>query len=289
MDAANLVTDAMWKRFFASAGNRLESLELSWLDSTMDDEMVAHLVEGCPNLKQLSMKKCFRMGEESLRRFTRLEKLERLSLTWTKPASTSALVALVSQTGSNLRELSLRRFHDVDDDLLQAIHLHCSRLTKLSITDNDSCTDGGFATLFLNWTNPPLVSLNLSADRDISSSEPEIPEERPGLASSGFKALMSHSGSAIERLDIKSCRHITHDALCDVFDGIKTYPHLKDVNLSFVSQVDAFILSGLFKSCPSVQKVAVFGCFGLNDVLVPPGVALIGRPIAHESIVQEGE
>ena len=100
---------------------------------------------------------------------------------------------------------------------------------------------------------------------------------------------MAHSGSRLEHLDIASCRHIEYDAFSRVFDGMKEYPMLRDINISFLTKIDTAIVAGMFRSCPAMKKVTAFGCFNVTDIKVPKGVALIGVPNAQDSIVQEGE
>ena len=289
LDASNLISDDKWKEFFQKGGMRLETLKLSWLDYSMNDETVEHLVKGCSHLKRLKLKKCFKVGDATLESLSKLEKLEHLSLRFILPTSPACLINLVNQVGSNLRTLSLEKFENVEDEVLQSIHSTCRKLSKLRFTENDYCTDGAFASLFTNWTNPPLTFVDLNSNRDLDYKNPDGPEEAIGFASAGFKALMAHSGSHLECLDISSCRHITHEAFANTFDGIKQYPCLKEINLSFLTKVDTTIVAGMFKSCPKMAKVTAFGCFNVKDAIVPVGVALIGIPNAQDSIIQEGD
>ena len=288
LDAANLVSDAKWREFFTKAGGSLESLALSWLDYAFDSETVRQLVNGCPNLKHLKLKRCFHLGDDALELVAQMKNLESLSLTFMAPTTSENLTNLVNTIGYGLCRLSLRRFQDADDTLLEAIHDNCEKLTKLAITDNDRCSDSCFAALFDGWNSPPLTTADFSSNRDVDNGAPDGPENAIGFASAGFLALMKHSGARLERLNLSSCRHISNEALSKVFDGRKQYPMLRDVDFSFVSRVDTTVIAGVFKSCPNIKKVAAFGCFDVRDVMVPPGVALIGVPTAQDSIVIEG-
>ena len=288
LDAANLVSDAKWREFFGLVGYRLESVELSWLDYAFDNETTRHLVAACPNLRHLKLKKCFHLGDASLDLFAHFETLQSISLSFMTPTTPAKLTQLILSAGSGLQQLSLRRFQDADDSLLDAIHQTCSKLDKLAITYNDRCTDAGYAALFDHWKNPALATANFSSDRDVDNDASEDADDPVGFASSGFLALMKHSGQRLNKLNISSCRHIARDALTTVFDGKKQYPMLKDMDVSFVSRVDTTVAAGIFRSCPSIKKVVAFGCFDVRDVIVPPGVALIGIPTAQDSIVQEG-
>lgn len=289
LEAANLVSNEKWKKFFSQSGHRLESLKLAWLDYSMDDDTLTHLVNKCRNLKRLKIKKCFRLGDAALSALCKFKHLEHLSLSFPQPTSSKALEELITSVGSGLHTLSLESFNDADDSVLDAIHSTCTNLKKLRFTDNDLCTDAAFTSLFTDWPNPPLTFIGLSSNRSINCSEPDGPEEAIGLATAGFVALMDHSGSALERLNISSCRHIAYSAFQEIFDGQKRYPHLRDIDISFLTMIDTSIVVGIFRSCPSLRKLTAFGCTQVKEVSVPKGVALIGLPNAHDSIVQEGD
>lgn len=289
LDGSNLVSDEKWRDFFRRHGSQLESLKLSWLDFSMDDETVAHLAAGCPKLTRLKLKKLFKIGDKSLKSIAEMKNLQHLSLRFVQAIDAETLVNLIAAVGPNLRTLSLEKFENADDSVLQTIHTCCRHLTKFRFTENDYCTDRGFVDLFTGWENPPLSFLDLASNRDLDYTKPDGPAEPIGLASEGFKAMIKHSGSRLERLDISSCRHISHAALLEIFDGVRTYPHLRDVNISFLTRIDTPVAAGIFKSCPQLRKVTAFGCFNIRDVLMPPKVALIGLPNAQESILTDGD
>lgn len=289
LEAANLISNDKWVEFFETCGAGLETLKLAWLDYTMDDYVFMHLVRNCPNLHRLKMKKCFRLGDPSLGAICELKQLEHLSLRFPFQTSSVALVDLVASIGSHLRTLSLENFYDADDNLLGTIHSTCTNLTKLRFTENDLCTDAGFVSLFTDWQNPPLTFIDLSSTRSIDCSKPDGPDDPTGLASAGFIALMNHSGSLLEHLDISSCRHITYEAFLKVFvDGKPQYPNLKKINITFLTNIDTTIAAGIFKSCPQLTQLTAFGCFNVTGVIVPKGVVLVGVPNAQDSILQEG-
>lgn len=288
LEAANLVSNDAWIKFFTHCGSGLESLKLSWLDYSMDDETLSQLVRNCPNLTRLKLKKCFRLTDDALLALQDLPSLEHLSLRFPTLTAPEPLRDLIAAIGTNLRTLCLEAFVEADDAVLDTIHSTCTHLQKLRLTENDVCTDAAFASLFTNWANPPLKFIDLSSNRSIDYTQPDGPEEAIGLASSGFEALMKHSGSKLETLDISSCRHISYDTFSSIFNGKNIYPSLKDINISFLTKIDTAVVAGMFRSCPAMKKVTAFGCFNVLGVIVPRGVALIGLPNAQDSIVQEG-
>ena len=255
----------------------------------MDDETFKSLIYQCPNIKCLKIKKCFRLGDVALSAIMELGQLEYLSLRFPTPTTPGVLTDLISFVGPGLRKLSLEGFSDADDDVLSMVHSSCTRLSKLRFTENDLCTDVGFASLFIGWSNPALAFIDFSSNRSVDYAAPDGPDDPLGLASGGFEALMQHSGSRLERLDISSCRHIAYESFSKVFDGKEQYPILKEINISFLPKIDTSIVAGMFRSCPELIKVTAFGCFNVKEVAVPKGVALIGVPNAQDSIVQEGD
>ena len=289
LEAANLVSNEAWAKFFSHCGQRLEFLKLTWLDYSMDDDTFFQLVSSCPNLKRLKIKKCFRLSDPALSAISNLKQLEHLSLRFPTPTTSQPLRDLIASIGCNLRTLSLESFEEADDEALATIHSTCTHLSKFRFCENDLCTDAGFVSLFKKWKNQPLSFIDLSSNRSIDYTQPDGAVDPTGLASAGFEALMEHSGSKLEHLEIASCRHIEYNAFARVFDGQKEYPLLRDINISFLTKIDTTIVAGMFRSCPAMKKVTAFGCFNVSDMRVPKGVALIGVPNAQDAIVLEGD
>lgn len=288
MYAANLVTNDMWQRLFEGAGDKLQTVALKWLDAAFEDETVQVMATNCPNLKRLKLKLCRRIGEPAIQSIATMPHLEHLSLQIGRDVSANVLVDLVTQRGDSLRTLSLEKFLDADDTVLETIHNHCHSLSKLRFSENDTATDAGFANLFTEWRNPPLAFVDVDGTRDIDNNNPDGPEEATGMASAGFKAMMKHSGSNLKHLDISSCRHIPLSAFIDVFNGAESYNSLEYINVSFCSRVDTTVVAGIFRSCPALKKLVAFGCFDVADVVVPRNIALIGVPRAQDAIEQFG-
>lgn len=284
LDSCNLISDECWEKFFEVHGSKLEVLKLSNLDVSMGDDAVAHMVKNCPNLRFLKLTDCWKPTDASLKSMASLSKLEGLSLNLIQPTSHEALLDLISSTGPNLRTLSLRNIKAADDAILDMIHLRCTNLTKLRLSDNSLFTDKGFATLFTDWRNPGLLTVDVSGNRDVDNANPDGPEDAIGFASSGFKALMKHSGSTLRRLNISSCRHISFDAFAEVFAADTTYPRFQELDMSFQTCIDDFLVGSIFRSCPGLAKVIAFACFQVRDVTVPRGVAMIGGMNAQRSI-----
>jgi DNA repair protein RAD7 len=291
---ANLVANDKWIELFIARGQDLKSLKLEWLDAAFDDQAVEGLTTFCPKIERLKLERCKKLGVDSIDAIARLEHLEHLTLRYYEQIPHEKLIHLITSVGAHLRTLCLEHFldssSDPTDDVLDAIHNTCRHLRKFRFTENHECTDDGYVNLFSNWSNPPLHYVDVNSLRDLDNTNPEGPEDYPiGLASGGFQALMAHSGSRLEYLDISSCRHISHATFTDIFDGTKQYPHLSEINVSFCPVVDTAIIAGIFRSCPQLKKVVTFGCFEVADVVVPRGIVLIGAPKAQDQIEQFGD
>jgi DNA repair protein RAD7 len=289
LDSSNLVSDGCWRQFFKTLGPQLEALRLSNLDYSFDDETAEIMSKNCTNLRRLKLTLCWKLTDKAIAAISNLPKLEHLSLEPYETIKPETVTNLIDKLGANLRTLSLKSFHEVNDMSLESIHKNCRRLEKLRLNDNSVCTDKGYASLFTGWSNPPLKFVDVSSTRDVDNANPDGPEEPVGLASDGFIALMKHSGSRLESLDISSCRHVSRSAFESVFSEGQTYPCLKDLDITFHTVVDGFIVSSIFKCCPSIKKLTAFGCSNVSHVKVPAGVALVGGLRAQDSIVVEGD
>ncbi|KAF2131204.1 DNA repair protein-like protein Rad7 [Dothidotthia symphoricarpi CBS 119687] len=291
---ANLVANEKWIELFIARGPALKALRVEWLDAAFDDQAVEALTTFCPNLERLKMERCKRLGPDSIDAIARLTNLRHLTLRFYTEIPSAKLIHMIASVGPKLRTLCLEHFLDTasepTDEVLDVIHDTCLSLSKFRFTENHECTDAGFVNLFTNWHCPPLRYIDVNSTRDMDNTAPEGPLDSPiGLASAGFKALMAHSGAHLEFLDISSCRHIAHEAFTSVFDGVNVFPRLEEINLSFNPVVDTQVVAGVFRSCPAIRKVVTFGCFGVEDVVVPGGIVLIGAPKAQDVIEQFGD
>lgn len=289
LDAANLVSDSYWQRLFEKLGPQLEVLKLSNLDFSLDDETIEVMCRNCTELRRLKLKQCWKVGHISLQALSSLTSLEHLSLDLVRETPKDSLIELVSTVGPRLRTLSLEGFPNVDNCLLGTIHDKCRSLTKLRLSGNVVCTDEGFANLFTEWPNPPLEYIDFSSTRDVDNSNPDGPRDAIGLASDGLVALMNHSGSAIRKLNISSCRHVSRAAFEEIFSDSQVYPNLKELDVSFHTVMDDYLIGRILQCCPVIKKLVAFACFNVRDVRIPVGVALIGGLKAQDTIVLEGK
>ncbi|KAH6673048.1 hypothetical protein B0J14DRAFT_513002 [Halenospora varia] len=277
---ANLIDDERWDRFLTEKSAELRALKVYHTDGHFGDEQLKLLGEKCLELKRLKISHNQKVTDAGIKHIAKLTNLQHLSIEVYKPTSSQPYVEVLNSVGPGLRTFCLGRVNLVDDSVLVAINQNCQNLTKLRITDNEVLTDDGFSKLFTNWYNPPLTYIDLHKCRHIDAADPRENPSNIGLGSQGFEALMNHSGMHLRYLDINSCRHISLESFERVFGGDKKYLDLKEINLSFCQAVNDFVVGCIFRSCPNLKTLIVFGNFGVRDVRVPRGKILIGVPTA---------
>jgi DNA repair protein RAD7 len=283
LHGSNLIDDERWNRFLKEKGSHLRALKVYHTDGHFGDEQIDLIASYCPNLERLKICHNQKVTTEGIIPIVGISNLKHLSLELYKQMDSEGprnFKEVLQGIGSALRTLSLATFHYLDDMVLQAIHDNCQNLCKLRLTDNKVWTDEGFANLFTNWLNPPLIYLDLHKCRHIDAAEPRENPNKIGLGSAGFEALMAHSGTTLKHLNVHSCRHISLKAFENVFAEDKKYPELKEIDVSFCQAVNDFVVGCIFRSCPNLKTLKVFGNFGVRDVRVPKGKILIGVPNA---------
>ncbi|KAI1391467.1 RNI-like protein [Hypoxylon trugodes] len=289
LHGANLLTEECWEKYLKVKGQSLKALQIYFTDRHVSDKIVASLKDYAPSLTRLKICHNQEVSDEGVKSIAQLNNLEHLSLHLVKKTSTEPYVHVIENIGHNLRTFSTRIVDDVDDRLLDALHNHCTELAKLRITHSEVMTDAGFARLFNDWKNKPLTHIDLELCRHIDSSNPRENSHQIGLCSNGFKALMKHSGLRLKKLNVHGCRNISREAFEEVFSLDKVYNDLVDMEISFCEEVTDFVVQSIFKVCPKLKQLNVFGCMKVKDVKVPRGKILVGVPNARGMIIEGTE
>ena len=199
--APNLISDEAWRKFFEIKGQRLETVQLDNLDGHFDDDTFASMVKHCPNLKRLKLEKLQKLSVKSIERLGSIKQLEHLTLLFRLAGDIalqgSHIIPSLKAIGAQLRTLCLDDFQDCDASVLQAIHQHCPRLTKLRISSATRLADRDFQTLLQDWpvAGPGLTYVDLSQCRHLDDNVPSANPRGIGLCAKGFVALMTRSFS----------------------------------------------------------------------------------------------
>ncbi|KAM0240344.1 hypothetical protein ACHAPO_002240 [Fusarium lateritium] len=286
LHGANLLSEEKWHEFMQAKGQSLKGVQVYYTDNHFGDDSIAMLRDHCPNLKRLKVESNQKLTNDGVKTIADLASLEHLGLQLLHKTRSDAYVEIIRSIGANLQTLSLKIVPSIDDAVLRAIHDNCRSLVKFRITDCETMTDFGFVELFTNWDNPPLRFVDLQKCRQVDASRPRENPDNIGLCSDGFKALMAHSGRQLRHLNIHACRHISREAFEEVFNENAQYPELKELEISFCEAVTDFILGSIFRACPNIREVNVFGCMKVKSVCVPRGVILVGVPNAQGMVVE---
>lgn len=286
MYGANLLSSEMWKKYLVAKGKSLQKLQVYYTDRHFDDECLATLKTATPSLKRLKVYNNQEVSCAGIRELAHLNNIQHLSVHVHRKIHSDVWVGVLDGIGAGLKTLSLRMTPELDNTVLTAIHDNCRVLKKLRITDSEAMTDAGFSRLFTDWANVGLVFVDLQKCRYIDSQHPRQNPDGIGFCSEGFKALMQHSGQTLQYLNVHACRHISREAFEEVFDPDKRYPELKSLEVSFCEEVTDFIVGSIFKTCPNLKELNVFGCMKVKDVRVPRGKILVGVPNALGMVIE---
>ena len=285
LHGANLISDDCWTEYLMAKGKHLKVLKVYYTDRYIGNGFLASLKDYCPSLTRLKICHNQQVSEEGVKCLADLQSLQHLSLHLINDIG-DAYIPVIEKLGRKLRTLSLRNVIETSDDLLDAIHKHCRHLTKLRIQDSEGMTDIGFARLFTGWENKSLTSVDLEKCRYVDAVEPKENPRGVGLCSEGFKALMRHSSKQLRHLNLHACRHISQEAFEEVFALENVYPELLKLEISFCPHVTDRIIGCIFRTCPQLKELNVFGCMSVKDVVVPRGKILVGVPNAMGMVIE---
>lgn len=286
LHGANLLSEDKWHEFFVKKGRALKGVQVYYTDKHFGDDSIDVLAQNCPSLLRLKVENNQKLTGKGVEAIANLSSLEHLGLQLHHRLQPASINTAISSVGPRLKTLSLKIVPDADDSILQTIHESCRSLTKLRITDSEAMTDQGFVSLFTNWSNAPLQIVDFQKCRYISASRPRANDDNVGLCSEGFKALMAHSGQRLVDLNVHACRHISRTAFEEVFHETANFPELLKLEISFCEEVTDFILGSIFRACPKIKEVNVFGCMKVKEARVPRGVIVVGVPNAQGMITE---
>lgn len=283
---ANLLSEETWRAYLEAKGKHLKSLQVYYTDKHFGDDLVASLHDLCPSLQRLKIYGNQKLTDSGIEHIANLEGLQHLSLDLRTPTTTEPYVKMINSIGKSLRTLSLKNVPDLDDRLLDAVNANCRSLSKLRITNSEVMTDAGFARLFKNWANKPLTFVDFRKCRHVDSTKPRENPHQVGFCSEGFRALMGHSGEKLRNVNVHACRHISQATFEEVFSADKEYTDVAKLEISFCEEVTDFIAGSIFRSCPNMRELNVFGCMKVKDVRVPRNKILVGVPTAKGMVIE---
>lgn len=285
LSGSNLISEDKWVEFIEKKGHALKSLRVYWTDKHFTDKVAGRIRDICKSLERIKVCHNQHLTQVGVVNLALVESLRHLSLDMREPVIPDMYIEALDGRGAHLQTLSLTRVPELDNSVLDAIHCKCRSLRKLRITDSEVATDAGFVRLFRDWENPGLTFLDLQKCRQLEAHRPRENPDKVGLCSNGFRALMVHSGKTLKYLNLHGCRHIEASAFEDVFSADKVYEEITKMEISFCEEVTDFVVGSIFRSCPNLRELNVFGCMKVKDVRVPRGKILVGVPNARGMVI----
>ncbi|KIY51242.1 RNI-like protein [Fistulina hepatica ATCC 64428] len=262
-----LVKPEGWTTFFQ--GRNLESFLITQSPRFDSSCLQALLKDSGVTLRRLRLKEIGQLNDDFLADIKTLNSLTYLDIS--NPAescSDDALVDLLKAVGRSLTHLDLSG-HDAITDQLFTIGVanHVTKLEHLIAANTPLLSDAGIAAFFTGWANSPLLQIDLSRDHLLSSAS--------------LTALLAHSGSDLEELNINGWKDVSVDALMSIATTAKA---LKAIDVGWCRSVDDFVIKAFLHGKPDTSKglefltqIHMYGCGRVHGVFPrKPGVHVYG-------------
>ncbi|KAJ3006338.1 hypothetical protein HKX48_000171 [Thoreauomyces humboldtii] len=252
LDGPFLPSDAGFADMFKGLGDKLKHLTLRHA-AKLNHGAVRTLVDTCPNLVELRLDGCLKLDDEGVRLLAGLKDLQVVEIGFMgQTISEESLIYLIENIGGGLRALLLNGHENLNDKVLTTISTHCTRLQEISLAQCTTITSEGMLSFIrsLRCVNG-LSSLNLS--RNVH------------LADDVVVALVNQHGNQLTNLDLNGLDDLTEYALRALSAGV---PNMRNLDVSWVRNVDDFMLDELVQKSRHLVKVKVYGCNKLSDVIL---------------------
>ncbi|KAK0453698.1 RNI-like protein [Armillaria borealis] len=242
-----LVRPSSWINFFESHP-QLECFKITQ-SPRFDVKCVETLITTSQKtLHTLGLKEVGKMSDEFLNCIKLLEgQLTYLDISEpSESCSEAAIIEMLSTVASTLTHLDLSNHTEVSDKVLRlGLQPYSKAITSLGLKDLPELTDTGVADFFNSWTdNPPLTFLDISRIHLLTKD--------------ALLAILAHSGSCLQELNINGWRDIDNESLEEIG---KQARDLKKVDLGFCRGVDDFTVKSIIDgSKGGLQEVKVWGC-----------------------------
>jgi DNA repair protein RAD7 len=240
-----LITTSAWKSALQTIGHKLHTFEISDT-ARWDEECSIALVTSCPNLETVALKRINGLSNESIKWLSTLKHLKSLDLT--EPAgliTDEEVVPIIQSAGQNLEKLVLDRCVELGDKTLEAIVRNCHHLHTLSLDLLDHITDECVVESFTSWKkNTGLINLNLS--------------RCVGIRDPGVQAILAHSGTTLEILNLNSLDELTQETFKLLTEGESDIGcELVELDVGFVRCVSDDVVYALSRACKELRVLKV--------------------------------
>ncbi|TPX55790.1 hypothetical protein PhCBS80983_g05023 [Powellomyces hirtus] len=253
LDGPFLPSNQGFITMFNGLGDKLQELTLrhaAKLSKTGVDVLVAN----SPGLTTLRLDQCLKLDDDSIRVLADLKHLQVLEIGFMgEKIAEDSFIHLVQNVGAQLRSLSLNgHVHLSDKVLTEAIAPTCLNLNDLSLEECEGITSDGMLE-FIRAFTPTSGLTSLSLSRNVHMKDDLL------------VAIVNAHGPTLLRLNINGLDELTEYSLRAIAAGC---PMLRELDVSWIRNVDDFMLEELISKSRPLAKVKVYGCNKLSDVVI---------------------
>lgn len=259
------------------------------------DVSLKSIAQGCPNLKQMCLRKCCLVSDNGLATFVRaVVSLESLILEECNRITLLGFISALATCGPKFKSVSLIKCMGIKDIKLELPMISpCKSLQSLSIKH---CLGFGSASLVMVLKLcPKLQNLDLTGLHKITDAglTPLVTENEAGLVKVNLNGCLNVTdeviismarvhGGTLELLNLDGCRKITDLSLVGIAENCSL---LSELDVSNCSITDAGIASLSSKEQDNLQILSLCGCSKLSNKSLPffskLGKTLLGLNIQH--------
>ncbi|KAI8589578.1 hypothetical protein BDZ88DRAFT_417319 [Geranomyces variabilis] len=252
LDGPFLPGDESFAAMFEAIGDKLLELTLRHA-AKLSQAGIEALVRYCPNLTTLRLDHCFKLDDQCIRSLATLRQLQTLELGFmNRTIAEDAILYLIESVGANVRSLTLDRHPNVTDRVLLQIATSCQHLTEISFVECESITSEGLLE-FIRALQPTVNLNTVTLARIVHLNDDAI------------IALVNRFGRALMKLNLNGLDELSERSLRAIATGC---PHVRDLDVSWIRNVDDFVLVELLANAPELALIRVYGCNKLTENLI---------------------
>ncbi|KAJ3166568.1 hypothetical protein HDU87_002073 [Geranomyces variabilis] len=252
LDGPFLPGDESFAAMFEAIGDKLLELTLRHA-AKLSQTGVDTLVRCCPNLTTLRLDHCFKLDDHCVRSLATLRLLQTLELGFmNRTIAEDAILYLMENGSANIRSLTLDRHPNVTDRVLMQIATSCPHLSEISIVECESITSEGLLD-FIRALQPTVILNIISLARIVHLNDDVI------------IALVNRFGRELIKLNLNGLDELSERSLRALATGC---PHVRDLDVSWIRNVDDFMLVELLANAPELASIRVYGCNKLTENLI---------------------
>ncbi|KAK9893450.1 RNI-like protein [Cystobasidium minutum MCA 4210] len=256
--AAFLVRKEAWNEYFKILREDGRTLKGFMIQQSprVDNSVLTSLVETCPDLTHLQLAECGALDDSSLDLLHPLKKLKYLDLSHGglkgETFTDDGMIRLLEAVGSTLTTLILDDNALLTDrTLIEGIKVNCPNLVELSLKNLTELLPTGIAELFgEDWVNTKGM-VRISLHRCIQ------------LDDQALEAVVKHSGHSLVKLDLNSVDGVREKGLKYLAENA---PELTELDVSFVREIDDFLLKHFLDKLPALKKIFIYGNNRISDL-----------------------